>query len=268
MADLPKINTYPYSNEARSMYNRLDNIDAIEDRIIYYLISMNNKNDYEKEQTGIIWKLLCYDDDYDALNQSLPTYEQVRNLISSDNAEDSQNNKRIFRSPHFEDAWLTESTLLKIYIDSIIPADRYKAVVNIGIDIITHNKCINIAAKEYETYVEDLKFFKPELSEEEREAEGDRLYKKFASYPVDYLNPDSDDNPEGIMPVMVQTKSRISTLVKAIVSLLNGAHIQGVGTLEFSTEMSRFQQAQYGLWNNKNFEGIKLVMGCWMSGVS
>jgi hypothetical protein len=56
--------------------------------------------------------------------------------------------------------------------------------------------------------------------------------------------------------------------VKAVLFLLNGAHVQGVGNLEFSTMMSRFQQAQYGIWNNRNFEGIKVVLGCYMSGVS
>ena len=66
----------------------------------------------------------------------------------------------------------------------------------------------------------------------------------------------------------VETKSRISVLTQAIISLLNGANVQGVGLMEFSGTMSRFQQAQYGIWNNRNFEGIKVVMGCWMSGVS
>ena len=215
------------SSYAPSAFNRFVNLDGVEDRIIYYLLSPNKKTPEELEQTHIIWKLLYYND-ADALNRELPTYQQITSLICS--GDITQTDKRIFRSPHFEDAFLTEATLLKVYIDSIIPKDPYKAVVNVGIDIITHNKCINIAANE-----EDK------------------------GLPIDIV--------DGV-EYYVETKSRISVLTQAIISLLNGANVQGVGLMEFSGTMSRFQQAQYGIWNNRNFEGIKVVMGCWMSGVS
>lgn len=226
---------------APSKYNRFDHLDEIEDRVIYYLISMSQKKtEAEKKQTEIIWKLLCYGDDYDALNMELPSYQQVRSLISDDSDVETQNEKRIFRSPHFDDAWASRGALIKIYIDSIIPKDRYKAVVNIGIDVIVHNKSINIAADDEQK-----------------------------THPVDVIYEyDNEGNVIGENKVTIQTKSRVTTLVKAILSLLNGASIQGVGQIEFSTDMSRFQQAQYGVWNNRNYEGIKLVMGCWMSGVS
>lgn len=207
--------------------NRLATLNGIEDRIIYYLLSPNNKTEEELKATHTIWKLLMYNTG-DALNKKLPTYKKVTSLIANDDI--TQADKRIFRSPHFEDAFLTEATLLKVYIDSIIPSDPYKAVVNVGIDIITHNKCINIAADE--------------------EDKGP---------PIDIV--------DGV-EYYVGTKSRISVLTQAIISLLNGANIQGVGLMEFSGQMNRFQQAQYGIWNNRNFEGIKVVMGCWMSGVS
>lgn len=215
------------SSYAPSAFNRFVNLDGVEDRIIYYLLSPNKKTPEELEQTHIIWKLLYYND-ADALNRELPTYQQITSLICSDDI--TQTDKRIFRSPHFEDAWIAESTLLKIYIDQIIPTDRYKAVVNFGIDIITHNKCINI-----------------------NPSDDDK------TYPVDTV--------DGV-EIPITGKSRVSTLLKAILFLLNGAHVQGVGNLEFSTMMSRFQQAQYGIWNNRNFEGIKVVLGCYMSGVS
>ena len=208
-------------------YNRFIHLDELEDRIIYYLISPNKKTQAELEQTHIIWKLLYYND-CDALNKELPTYQQIVSLIS--NGDGSQTDKRIFRSPHFEDAWTAENTILKVYIDRIIPADRYKAVVNVGIDVITHNKCVDINAPDEEN-----------------------------SYPVDNVN--------GV-DVRITMKSRITTLVKAILFLLNGAQVQGIGTIEFTQTMSRFQYGQHGVWNNRNFEGIKLTMGCLMSGVS
>lgn len=212
---------------APSAFNRFVNLDGVEDRIIYYLLSPNKKTKEEIEQTHIIWKLLYYND-ADALNRELPTYQQITSLICADDI--TQSDKRIFRSPHFEDAWTTECTILKIYLDQIIPTDRYKAVVNFGVDIITHNKCININPLEDERV-----------------------------YPVDTV--------EGV-DIPITQKSRITTLLKAVLYLLNGALVQGVGNLEFSTMMSRFQQAQYGIWNNRNFEGVKVVLGCYMSGVS
>ena len=214
-----------------SAYNRFINIDGIEDRVIYYLLSPNNKTDLELEQTHILWKLLCYDG-IDALSQPLPKYSDVVNLVDKNNT--TQTNFRIFRSPHMEDSWMVQCSLLKIYIDSIIPVDVYKSVVNFGIDVLTHNKIINV----------DI----PQTEE----------YNKLA--PV-------IDTVDGVEYHITQ-KSRVSMLVKAILYLLNGADIQGVGRMQFSQQMNRYQQAQYNLWNNRNFEGMKIIMGAYMSGVS
>ena len=68
--------------------------------------------------------------------------------------------------------------------------------------------------------------------------------------------------------IQVQYKSRVTALTKAIISLLNGASVQGVGKITFSRKNSIFNQAQYGIWNHRNCEGMKIVMGVKMSGVS
>lgn len=212
---------------APNAFNRFVNLDGVEDRIIYYLLSPNNKTEEELKQTHIIWKLLCYDTT-DALNRPVPKYSDVVKLICNDDI--TQSDKRIFRSPHMDDAWIVQSTLLKVYVDTILPIDRYKAVVNIGVDIICHNKIINLEVEEDDP-----------------------------AYRIDEV--------DGV-EVKINTKSRITVLTRAVLSLLNGAAIQGVGNLEFAQTMSRYQQAQYDIWNNRNFEGIKVVLGCWMSGVS
>lgn len=212
---------------APNAFNRFVNLDGVEDRIIYYLLSPNNKTEEELEQTHIIWKLLCYDT-ADALNRPVPKYSDVVKLICNDDI--TQSDKRIFRSPHMDDAWTVQSTLLKVYVDTILPVDRYKAVVNIGVDIICHNKIINLEVEEDDP-----------------------------AYRIDEV--------DGV-EIKINTKSRITVLTRAVLSLLNGAAIQGVGNLEFAQTMSRYQQAQYDIWNNRNFEGIKVVLGCWMSGVS
>lgn len=208
-------------------YNRFDNLDSIEDRIIYYLLSPANKSQRELEQVHNIWKILYYND-IDALNKPLPKYSDIVKLI--DNGEKSQNNYRIFRSPRLEDSWTEECTLLKVYIDSIIPDDHLRSVVNVGIDIVVNTKIINLRVPDDEKNVF-----------------------------IDMV----DD-----IPIKIQTKSRVSAMLKSILMLCNGASVAGIGRMVFSRKQSIFNTAQYGLWNNRNFEGIKLVIGVSMSGVS
>ena len=129
-----------------------------------------------------------------------------------------------------EEAFTEQCSLLKIYIDSIIPSDRYRSIVNFGIDVLVHNKIINV------------------------------------NVPDDDVAPPID-TVDGI-EYKISQKSRVSVLSKAVLYLLNGADVQGVGRMEFSQQMNRYQQAQYTIWNNRNFEGIKIVMGVHMSGVS
>lgn len=212
-----------YNNVA---FNRFTNLDSIEDRIIYYLLSPNNKKPQELEQTHIIWKLLMYND-LEALNKPTPRYQDVVKLIANDNI--SQTDKRIFRDLHLEDGWIEQCSLLKIYIDQVIPQNRAMANVLVGIDIITHNKITNVRVPQDDktTWIDEV---------------------------------------DG-MPVRIETKNRTSVLMKAVLSLLNGAEVAGVGQLVFDPKLSRFIKAESGLWNNRNFGGVKIVMGTLMSGV-
>ena len=212
-----------YNNVA---FNRFTNLDSIEDRIIYYLLSPNNKKPQELEQTHIIWKLLMYND-LEALNKPTPKYQDVVKLIANDNI--SQTDKRIFRDLHLEDGWIQQCSLLKIYIDQVIPQNRAMANVLVGIDIITHNKITNVRVPQDDktTWIDEV---------------------------------------DG-MPVRIETKNRTSVLMKAVLSLLNGAEVAGVGQLVFDPKLSRFIKAESGLWNNRNFGGVKIVMGTLMSGV-
>lgn len=208
-------------------YNRLHNLDGIEDRLIYYLLSPKNKNELELEQVHNIWRILYYNDT-DALKKPLPSYSQVVKLIYNDNG--TQSGYRIFRSPRMEDGWTEECSMLKIYVDSIIPVNHLRAIVNVGIDVVVNTKIINLSVPQdsIDVYIDEI---------------------------------------DGI-PVSVKTKSRVTALTQAVISLLNGAEVAGVGKMIFSREQSIFNQAQYGIWNNRNYEGIKIVMGVSMSGVS
>lgn len=208
-------------------YNRLQNLDGIEDRLIYYLLSPKNKTELELEQVHNIWRILYYNDT-DALKKPLPSYSQVVKLIYNDNG--AQNGYRIFRSPRMEDGWTEECSMIKVYVDSIIPVNHLRAIVNVGVDIVVNTKIINLSVPQdsIDVYIDEI---------------------------------------EGI-PVSVKTKSRVTVLTQAVISLLNGAEVAGVGKMIFSREQSIFNQAQYGIWNNRNYEGIKIVMGVSMSGVS
>lgn len=208
-------------------YNRLQNLDGIEDRLIYYLLSPKNKTELELEQVHNIWRILYYNDT-DALKKPLPSYSQVVKLIYNDNG--AQNGYRIFRSPRMEDGWTEECSMIKVYVDSIIPVNHLRAIVNVGVDVVVNTKIINLSVPQdsIDVYIDEI---------------------------------------EGI-PVSVKTKSRVTVLTQAVISLLNGAEVAGVGKMIFSREQSIFNQAQYGIWNNRNYEGIKIVMGVSMSGVS
>lgn len=209
-------------------YNRFVNLESIEDRIIYYLISPTNKTAEELKQVHNIWKILIYND-INALNNPLPKYSDVVKLIFNEE-EDEQHKKRIFRSPYLGDAWTEICSMIKIYIDSIIPKNHITSVVNIGIDVICHNKIINLKA--------------------------------------------SDDDQSSIIdevdgiPIKIETVSRVSSLVKSILFLLNGAEINGVGKIQFNSERSRYNLGQYGIWNNRNYQGMKIVVSSMISGAS
>ena len=208
-------------------YNRFSNLENIEDRIIYYLLSPTNKTSEELKYVHNIWRILMYND-VDALNKPLPKYSDVIKLIANDNV--NQIDKRIFRSPYLEDGWEEQCSILKIYVDTIVPKDHLRSIVNVGIDVITHNKIINIKA--------------PEDND---------------STIIDMI----DD-----IPIKIETMSRVTLLVKSVLYLLNGAEVAGVGRMQFNTERSRYNLAQYGIWNNRNFEGMKVVISTIMSGVS
>ena len=67
-------------SESGMAYNRFRNLESIEDRIIYYLLSPTNKSPEELRWVHTIWKLLMYND-IDALNKPLPKYSDVIKII-------------------------------------------------------------------------------------------------------------------------------------------------------------------------------------------
>ncbi len=232
-------------------YNRFDNLDAIDGRIISYLLSYRGKTKREKDQVDVLRKLIYYQDP-DALEMDVPTNEQMGELIS--NGAVNQDKKRVFRSPYLSDSLDVRGSLLKVYIDSIIPENPMTAIVNVSIEAISNVEDIDIIVptpdgeevSDKAGYLGNGNVYIDEEDTGEVDAEGNKI----------------------INIIRVDTESRVSAMTKAILYLLNGAAVQGVGKLTFSRQMSIHQQAQYGLWSRRKYEGMKIVMGVRMSGVS
>lgn len=205
---------------AQSQYNRFVNLDSIEERIINYLIKSDSVF------ANRIWKILKYPDAKALLQKDL-TKEEKSKLV--DNDSESQTTKRVFRYPFLEDAFTEQCSLMRIYVDSIVPINHLTSIVNVGIDLVTHNKINNL-------YNDS----------------GDAL-----------------ENPENYNPTEdeIVIKSRKTTFLKNVLAELNGADIEGVGQLQFNREASYFSQAKLGLFNNRDYTGYKVILSCLQSGV-
>lgn len=201
-------------------FNRFSNLDSVQERIINYLI-LTNTTDINR-----IWKLLKYNT-IDALLKDDLTQEEKAKLVDNDGIHQSE--KKVFRYPFIEDAFTVESSILRIYVDNLIPKNHLYSTVNIGFEIISHNKISNV------------------YNDASDEIEQERIYR-----PIEKE---------------VYIKDRNTVLLKSLLSALNGADVSGVGVLQFNSKESPFDNAKYGIFNNKNYSGFRLIMSCGMSGV-
>lgn len=202
-------------------FNRFVNIDSIEERIINHFVLSDS--DYANR----ICKLLKYSDSRALLKPNL-TQKEKSQLVDMDSA--NQEEKRFFRSPFIEDAMTVQCSLIRVYIDSVVPKTHLNSIVNVGFDIVTHNKIINV----YNDGCDDL------------------------------------ENPELFRPIEqeVMMKSRNSVILKNLLAELNGLEIAGVGKFQFNQQLSPFSQARLGIFNNNNYMGYKVIIPVMMSGVS
>ena len=202
-------------------FNRFVNIDSIEERVINHFVTS------ESVQANRICKLLKYSDSKALLKNNL-TQKEKAELVDMDSSE--QETKRFFRSPFIEDAMTVQCSLIRVYIDSIVPKNHLNARVNGGFDVVTHNKINNV----YNDACDDL------------------------------------ENPEQFRPIEqeVMMKSRNSVILKNLLAELNGLEIAGVGKFQFNQQVSPFSQAKLGIFNNKNYMGYKVIVPVMMSGVS
>ena len=212
-------------------YNRYENLDGIEDKIIYYLLSENNKNEWQKKAVHEIWRLLYYNNAECLINDEkhpLPKFSDIAKLI--DNNSQEQSDKRIFRAPFVEDMFTEECSQIRIYVDGISPQNHLLGTVSIGVEVIIHNKLSNVVNNLYD--------------------EKGNIINPTEEYPL------------------ITFKNRAVALLKNIIALLNGVDLAGVGKMTFTQENNRFCQSKLGVWNNRNYYGFRTIFSCMMSGVS
>ena len=116
-------------------FNRFVNVDSIEERIINHFVTSDS------EYANRICKLLKYSDSKALLKPNLTAKEKAE-LVDMDSS--NQEEKRFFRSPFIEDAMTVQCSLIRIYIDSIVPKNHLNAIVNVAFDVVTHNKIVNV----------------------------------------------------------------------------------------------------------------------------
>jgi hypothetical protein len=197
-------------------FNHFTNLDSVETRIIEYI------RDSQRDEAQRVWKLLKYNDTR-ALFQNNLTPKEKNDLIYLDQ---EQEKCRVFNFHYIEDEFVEMCSLIKVYIHSIEPVNHLVSRINVGIDILTHNKLTNVYN-------------------------------------------DNGDVLEGGRPVEenIPVKNRNTVILQALLSLLNGAIVEGVGVLQFNMEMTKKCNAEMKLTNNKNFYGYSLVLSCEMSAV-
>lgn len=200
-----------------TQFNKFINLDSIDTRIINYL------KDDESKDAERIWKLLKYSD-MRALFQEPLSKKDKNALIYRDI---DQNSKRIFTMPLVEDSLTETCSILKIYLHSIVPTNHLLSVVNVQIDILSHNKLNNV-------YNDDN-----DLIEGGREVEEDITVK----------------NRNNIL-----LKSILKVLNGANIEGIG--KLQFNNQLSKDSSMKG-----YSINNKINFYGYSLIMSCNMSGV-
>lgn len=64
---------------------------------------------------------------------------------------------------------------------------------------------------------------------------------------------------------IVTTENRIELLTQQILKTLNGAEVGSVGRIFFDMEGGYMTKANLGLYNNRNYCGMRLILGCKVS---
>lgn len=212
-------------------FNRYRDLDSVEWKIIYALAySKTNHAKY-------LWRMLKYNTsdclilDNDSVDPTNDNYVSNRlALVYTGNG--LSENKKVFMMPYVDDAWTSESARLDIFVDGIEPTDHIKSCVNIGIEVVVHNKINNI--------------------------DGNASEEDAASNPGEMRDGET----------IVLYKSRATMMLKSVLAELNGCFIDGVGTLQHNMKVTSADKTKSQVWNNRAYFGFSTILSTFMGGVS
>lgn len=178
-----------------------------------------------------LWKMLKNNKPDCLMGDDLSNKEKYK-MVYRDNGESTA--YKVFMMPFIDDGWTEQSSRLDVYVSRVSPTNYVSSKVDITIEIIVHNKINNI-----------------------------------------YGDADDDENPltnptetDEDGNILTPSKSRATTMLKCVSAILNGAHIDGVGTLQLNEEVSPYCGARSYVWNNRNYFGYSVTFSTIMGQVS
>lgn len=214
-------------------FNRFQNIDSIEGKIVEHLIKSTSKH------ARNFWKILKYDDIY-ALSQPDVKEEERRALVNNDNGESTT--KRVFFSPFVDDAWEVQCSSVYIFVEYIQPLDHLRSVIGVTIETIVHSKISAISG------------------------DGDPILNPTDVTNETYgANPNDSDSQDSIV---VPYKNRATVLLKSVLAELNGLYLDGIGYLQINRESGLNGKVTMPLFNNRSFYGHAARFEIALSGIS
>lgn len=218
-------------------YNRFENLDGIETKILEHLIYSESKH------ANNLWKLLKYNT-LNALSLDDVTVRERLQLVNNDSGYPVD--KRVFLSPFMDDAWEVQCSSVYIFTERIKPIDPMKAVIGITVETVTHSK-ISVISGDGD----------PDLNETKVDKNGNIT--RFGA------NPNDTDNQGSIV---VPVKNRETVLVKSLLAELNGLYLDGIGYLDFAPGEQVPSEVRMPLFNNRSFYGHTIQFRVELSGVS
>lgn len=220
-------------------YNRFQNLDGIEPKIVYHLVYSKTK------YADIIWKLLKYSS-VDALSKPSLSTEERWNLVNKNNGDPT--NKRVFFAPFIDDAWSEQCSSIYIYVEQVLPINHISSTIGVTIETVTHSK-ISVINGDGDP---DLNFTEVKIGNDQTTT-------------VPLANP-NDSTKTG--NIVVTVKNRATVLLKCLLAELNGLYIDGVGYLQFNMQMPLLCKATMPLYNRRSFYGHSIIFATNMSNSS
>lgn len=220
-----------------TLYNRFENLDSIETKVLEHLIYSETKH------ADNFWKLLKYPT-LNALSMPSLSVKERIGLVNNDSGY--PDDKRVFLSPFMDDAWEVQCSSVYIFTERIKPIDSMTAVVGITVETVTHSK-ISIINGDGD----------PDLNENVTDKDGNII--KYGANP-------NDTDVQG--SIVVPMKNRETVLMKSLLAELNGLYLDGVGYIAMAPIGDEHAEVTMPLFNSRSFYGHSLRFKIEISGVS